>query len=74
MSLPKGKTLREAYMMKELGQEPEENWEPTAQHHLQLKPETVAQALTLCCEVAKNWGHKVFKLQRSWDSPWWSSG
>lgn len=54
MSLPKGKTLREAYMMKELAQEPEENWEPTAQHHLQMKPVTVAQELTPCCEVVKN--------------------
>ena len=38
----------------------------TAQHHLQMKPVTEAQELTLYCEVGKNWGHKVFKLQRSW--------
>lgn len=54
MSLPKGKTLREAYIMKEPAQEPEENRDPTAQHHRQTKPVTVAQELTLCCEVAKN--------------------
>lgn len=39
--------------MKELAQEPEENRKPTAQHHLQMKPVTVAQSLLCTMKLQK---------------------